>query len=193
MIPDFMNPVKFLVRSSFKLYKKSTVTCLQYKVLTQISNSVWGVENISTVQILGNALKPQIFASKTVKRQMLKLLRFFQWGLYSQINPSGPHKIWLNSFKIKDDPDICCSVTPDQVQFCLKSQNHRLSWVGRDPPGSLSPTPDPAQDTPRIIMCLRDSFCNMQVNLNDWRRFSIDLRDQRTEILVVQFQRIILF
>lgn len=66
MIPDFMNPVKFLVRSSFKWYKKSTLTCLQYKLLTQVYNIVWGVENISMVQILGKVLKPQIFASKTV-------------------------------------------------------------------------------------------------------------------------------
>jgi len=40
MIPDFMNPVNFLVRSSFQLYKKSTVTCPQYKLLTQIYNAV---------------------------------------------------------------------------------------------------------------------------------------------------------
>jgi len=32
-------------------------------------------------------------------------------GKYSQINPSGPHKIWLNSLKMKDDPDICCFMT----------------------------------------------------------------------------------
>lgn len=66
MIPDIMNPVIFLVRSSFKWYKKSTVTCLQYKLQIQIYNIVWGVENTSMVQILGKVLKPQIFASKTV-------------------------------------------------------------------------------------------------------------------------------
>lgn len=31
-----------------------------------------------------------------------------------------------------------------------RSQSHRIIWIGRDPQGSLSPTPGPAQDTPRV-------------------------------------------
>jgi len=79
MIPDFMNPVIFLVRSSSKWYKKSTVSCLQYKLLTQIYNVVWGVENISMVQMLGNVSKPQSYASKTE----LERLTFFSTSLSS--------------------------------------------------------------------------------------------------------------
>lgn len=79
MIPDFMNPVIFLVRSSSKRYKKSTVSCLQYKLLTQIYNVVWGVENISMVQMLGNVSKPQSYASKTE----LERLTFFSTSLSS--------------------------------------------------------------------------------------------------------------
>lgn len=35
----------------------------------------------------------------------------------------------------------------------IDSQNHRICWVGRDPSGSSSPTPGPAQDTPKVTPC----------------------------------------
>lgn len=53
------------------------------------------------VQILGNALKPQIFASKTVKRQMLKLLRFFQWGYIHKLILLALTKYGLIILKLK--------------------------------------------------------------------------------------------
>lgn len=36
---------------------------------------------------------------------------------------------------------LCCSIL-------AKAQNHRISWVGRSPQGSSSPTPGPGQDDP---------------------------------------------
>lgn len=126
MIPDFMNPVKFLVRSSFKWYKKSTVTCLQYKVLTQISNNIWGVENISMVQILGNVLKPQIFASKLYKDRCwnFKCSFFsciFHWGFIHKLILLVFTKYGLILLKWKMTLTSAVLRTPYQVQFCLKS------------------------------------------------------------------------
>lgn len=35
----------------------------------------------------------------------------------------------------------------------MRTENHRVCWVGKDPPGSSNPTPGPVQDTPRIPPC----------------------------------------
>lgn len=45
---------------------------------------------------------------------------------------------------------VCCSLNRILGKIEIKSYNHRLSSVGRNPRGSLNPPAGPAEDTPRI-------------------------------------------
>ncbi|XP_053908869.1 guanylyl cyclase-activating protein 3 isoform X2 [Cuculus canorus] len=54
---------------------------------------------------------------------------------------------------------VFCRIRLKTYYSTRKVKNHRMSCVGRDPQGSLSPTPVPTQDNPNIhAMCLKASL-----------------------------------
>lgn len=89
----------------------------------------------------------------------------FQYYILSSCNEQPDAKHNLSS------PMVVCATCQNRVGLGwmeIDSENHRVSWVRRDPSGSSGPPPSPAQNDPKnhtmCLIMLSKSFLNF-VNL----------------------------